>query len=100
MNTIGAISIAVTVADSVGDTYVTSLTETVNAAPTVTITSSQNPTDVGNTVTFSAATDGGNGAFTYAWSVAGAAQSSTTSQMSYTFSATGTSRSASPRPTR
>ena len=68
----GTLTIGVTVTDSAGDTYTTSLTETVNADPTVTVSSSQNPTDVGNSPTFTAAVSNGVSPYTYAWTVDGA----------------------------
>ena len=66
------------------------ITETVNPAPSVTISSSQNPTDVGNSVTFTASITGGTGSDTYTWYVDGSTQSSTINTLTETFSAVGT----------
>ena len=48
------------VTDSNGNTVSTSLTQTVNTDATVSISSSQNPTDVGKTVEFTSSVSGGN----------------------------------------
>ncbi|MCL5794530.1 MAG: PKD domain-containing protein, partial [Candidatus Thermoplasmatota archaeon] len=87
----GSPQIYVILKDSLGDTAQSStLTETVNADPVVGISSSQNPTDVGNSVTFTASASGGTGSFSYTWYLNGATQSSTTNQFDYTFSSAGT----------
>ncbi len=87
----GTYYINVTVKDSVGNTASYSLIETVNVDPTVSVKSSQNPTDIGNSVTFTASPSGGTGSYTYQWYVNDAAVSGATSQ-SYTtsFSSAGT----------
>ncbi len=88
---VGSPQIYVILKDSLGDTAQSStLTETVNADPVVEISSSQSPTDVGNSVTFTASASGGTGSFSYTWYLNGATQSSTTNQFDYTFSSAGT----------
>ena len=59
------------VTDSNGYTASTSLTQTVNTDPTVSITSSHNPTDVGNSVTFTATGSGGTGGVIYPITLSG-----------------------------
>ncbi|MHB1708716.1 MAG: beta strand repeat-containing protein [Thermoplasmataceae archaeon] len=86
----GTDSVYVIITDGVGNTAQSSnLTETVNADPSVSIASSQNPTDVGNSVTFTASASSGTGSFSYAWYVNGATQSSTTSALDTSFSSAG-----------
>ena len=65
------------------------ITETVYADPTVTASGSPNPSDAGQTVTFTATVTYSGTISSYAWYVAGALQSSTTSTMSYTFTSSG-----------
>ena len=87
----GSNTIKVVLKDAVGNTASASLTETVNVDPSVTITSSQNPTDIGNTVTFTASGSGGTGSYTYQWYLNGAAVSgATSSSYSTSFSSSGT----------
>jgi len=87
----GSPTIYVIVTDSVGNTAQSStLTQTVNPDPSTSISSSQNPTDIGNTVTFTATASGGTGSYSYAWTVDGATQSSTASEMSTSFSSAAT----------
>lgn len=43
------------------------LNETVYSDPSVSISSSQNPTDIGNRVTFTASPSGGTGSYSYIW---------------------------------
>ncbi|MBX8642618.1 MAG: PKD domain-containing protein [Thermoplasmata archaeon] len=87
----GTDAIYVILTDGIGNTATSStLTETVNADPTVSISSSQNPTDVGNSVTFTASAAQGTGSFSYTWYVNSATQSSTSQSLDYTFSSPGT----------
>ena len=87
----GSNTIKVVLKDAVGNTVSASLTETVNSDPSVTISSSQNPTDIGNTVTFTASGSGGTGSYTYQWYLNGAAVSgATSSSYSTSFSSSGT----------
>ena len=76
----GSDSIYVIIKDGVGNSATSStITETVNADPSVTISSSQNPTDIGNTVTFTASPSGGSGSYSYQWYANGTAISGATS---------------------
>ncbi len=87
----GSDSVYVVITDGIGNTAQSStLTETVNADPSVSISSSQNPTDVGNSVTFTASPSGGTGSYTYQWYVNSAAQSSTANELDTSFSSAGT----------
>ena len=54
-----------------GYTVSTELNQTVHTDPTVSITSSQNPTDVGKTVEFSSSVSGGTPPDNYTWSING-----------------------------
>ncbi|MGP6221075.1 PKD domain-containing protein, partial [Caldiplasma sukawensis] len=86
----GTYDFYVIIHDSVGNSAQSStLDQSVNVDPSVSISSSQNPTDVGNSVTFTASGSGGTGSFSYTWYVNGATQSSTSSTLSYTFSSAG-----------
>ncbi len=66
----GQYNVGSTVTDSLSDTVssTNSITVTVNALPTVTLTPSLNPIDVGNSVTFSNTTAYGTAPYTYIWS--------------------------------
>ena len=85
----GSYTLTVTITDSVGQSSSSSVTVTINSNPSVTEASSQNPTDVGNSVTFTPTLSGGTGSMTYSWLVNGV-QESTSSQFSYSFSSSGT----------
>lgn len=85
----GSYTATVTVTDSVGKTYSASATVTINSNPSVSITSPQNPTDVGNSVNFKSSVSGGTGSDTYVWTINGA-QESTSSAFSYSFNSVGT----------
>ncbi len=87
-STAGSYSMEVTVTDSVGETYSASVTVTINNNPSVTVSSSQNPTDVGNSVTFTAASSGGTGTISYSWTINGASEGSG-STLNYSFSSSG-----------
>ncbi len=80
------------VTDSNGYTSSTSLTQTVNTDPSVSISSSQNPTDVGNSITLTASASGGTGSYSYQWylnsNAISGATSSTYSPGSYSSSGT------------
>lgn len=87
----GSQLVFLTITDSLGNTQTQSFTETVNADPSVTITSSQNPTDLGNSVTFTANPSGGSGSYSYQWYIGGTLVSgATSSSFQHTFSSTGT----------
>ncbi|WP_276968540.1 PKD domain-containing protein, partial [Metallibacterium scheffleri] len=87
----GTYTVEVTVTDSDGHTSSYSYSETVNSDPSVSITSSQNPTDIGNSVTFTASTSGGTGSLTYQWYLNNAAVSGATSSTYATsFASSGT----------
>ncbi|MCL5990143.1 MAG: PKD domain-containing protein, partial [Candidatus Thermoplasmatota archaeon] len=88
-STAGTYTVEVTVTDSVGETYSASVSITINNNPTVTVDSSQNPTDVGNSVTFTAPETGGTGTISYAWYINGASEGSG-STLDYSFSSAGT----------
>ena len=64
------------------------ITFTTLAGPTATITSSVNPSDVGQTVTFTASVSGVTSPYTYAWTVSGTSEG-TASAISYTFESAG-----------
>lgn len=73
----GTYKIKEVVTDSNGNTATSNtISEVVNSALTSYITSSQNATDVGNQVTFTAHTSGGTPSYSYAWTVDGSLQSS------------------------
>ena len=87
----GTDSVYVVITDGAGNTAQSNtITETVNVDPSVTITSSQNPTDVGNSVTFTATVTGGTSPYTYAWYNSGTLESSTSSTYTTSFSSSGT----------
>ena len=87
----GSDSVYVVLTDELGNKATSStITESVNTDPSVAISSSQNPTDVGDSITFTATGTGGTGAFSYVWYLNGATQSSTTSTFSTSFSSAGT----------
>ena len=86
----GSPTIYAVLLDSLGDEAKSStITETVNPDPYVYISSSQNPTDVGNSVTFTASASKGTGSFSYQWYLNGATQSSTSDEFSTSFSSPG-----------
>ena len=87
-STAGSYTVDVTVTDSIGETYSASVAITINDNPSVSIYSSQNPTDVGNSVVFSSTESGGTGTISYAWYVNGASEGSG-STLSYSFSSSG-----------
>lgn len=84
----GSYTLTVTITDSVGKTTSATVSVTINSNPSVTATASQNPTDVGNSVTFSSTISGGTGTLTYSWLVNGV-QESTSSSFTYSFNSTG-----------
>ena len=84
----GSFLLDYSVTDTNGYTQSTSLTQTVNSDPSVSISSSQNPTDQGNSVTFSSSVSGGTSPYSYSWTIGGASVSSASS-FSYTFSSSG-----------
>ena len=55
------------------------ITETINALPSVTISSNINPSDAGQSVTFSSSVSGGTSPYTYEWFLNGSAVSGATS---------------------
>ena len=75
------------VTDSNGYKSSTSLTQTVNTDATVSISSSQNPTDVGKTVEFTSSVSGGTQPYNLTWSVNG--NSYYTKDVNVSFSASG-----------
>ena len=87
----GSDSVYVVITDGAGNTAQSNtITETVNVDPSVTITSSQNPTDVGNSITFTATVTGGTSPYTYVWYNSGTLESSTSSTYTTSFSSSGT----------
>jgi len=85
----GSNSVYVVITDSNGYSATSgTITQTVNTDPTVSISSSQNPTDVGNTVTFTSSVSGGTAGYSYSWSING--NTYTTSSASYSFTSSGT----------
>ncbi|PYB68293.1 hypothetical protein DMB44_04410 [Thermoplasma sp. Kam2015] len=75
------------VTDSNGYTASTSITQTVNTDPSVSIASSQNPTDSGRTVEFTSSVSGGTPGYSYSWSVDG--NSYNTKDINVSFSSSG-----------
>ena len=67
----GSYLLKYSVTDSNGYTATSSLTQNVNTDPSVTIESSQNPTDSGRTVEFTSSVSGGTPGYSYSWSVDG-----------------------------
>lgn len=84
----GSYTLTVTITDSVGKTTSATVSVTINSNPSVTATASQNPTDVGNSMTFASTISGGTGTLTYSWLVNGV-QESTSSSFTYSFNSTG-----------
>ena len=84
----GTYTVEVTVTDSIGETYSSSVSVTINNNPSVSISSSQDPTDVGNSISFSSVVSGGTGTDTYTWTINGV-QESTASAFSYSFTSAG-----------
>ncbi len=74
--------------DSAGASITKSLTQTVNTDPSVSITSSQNPTDSGKTVEFLSSPGGGTAPYNYTWSADGSTYY--TKDINVTFSSSGT----------
>ncbi|MHB1811824.1 MAG: PKD domain-containing protein [Thermoplasmataceae archaeon] len=85
----GSYTLTVTVCDSIGEMSSSTVTVSIHSNPSVSIASSQNPTDVGNSVTFSSTLSGGTGSYTYAWTINGD-EASTSKQFSYSFISSGT----------
>ena len=85
----GSYTLTVTMTDAVGVSSSATVSVTINPNPSLTIASSQNPADVGNSVTFSSTLTGGTGSDTYLWTINGA-EDSTASEFSYTFGSAGT----------
>ena len=67
----GSYLLTYSVTDSNSNTVSTSLTQTVNTDATVSISSSQNPTDVGKTVEFTSSVSGGTQPYNLTWSING-----------------------------
>ena len=83
----GSYLLEYSVTDSNGYTISTSLTQNVNSDPSVTISSSQNPTDSGRTVEFSSSVSGGSPGYSYSWTVDGITY--TTPDINVSFSSSG-----------
>ena len=86
----GEYTVSSTVTDSLGKTVSSSnsITVTVNALPTVTLTASENTTDTGHSVTFTNTTANGTQPYTYIWSYP-SAQGIKQSGNTFTFNNTG-----------
>ena len=85
----GSYSIYVVVSDEAGTKVQSStFTQTVNSDPSVSISSSQNPTDTGNTVEFSSTVSGGTPGYSYSWTING--NSYTTKDVNVSFTSSGT----------
>ena len=84
----GTYTLTDTLTDSVGETYSASVSVVINPNPSVTISSSQNPTDSGNSVYFSSSISGGTGTDTYSWTINNVVVS-TSSSFYYSFNTTG-----------
>ena len=82
----GSYLLKYSVTDSNGCTSSASLTQTVNSDPTVSISSSQNPTDTGKTVEFTSSASGGTPGYSYSWSVNGNTYSSKDINVSFSSS--------------
>ena len=86
--TSGSFLLDYSLSDSNGVKAYSSLTQVVNPDPSISIASRQNPTDVGNSVTFSSSVSGGTSGYSYSWSVNGNAYD--TPDASASFSSPGT----------
>ncbi|MDS0257759.1 PKD domain-containing protein [Thermoplasmatales archaeon AK] len=86
-STTGSYLLQYSVSDTNGNTVTQSLTQTVNSDPSVSISSSQNPTDSGRTVEFSSSVSGGTPGYSYSWSVDGS--TFTTPDINVSFSSSG-----------
>ena len=83
----GSYLLVYSVTDSNGYTASTSLTQTVNPDTSISISSSQNPTDSGKTVEFMSSVSGGTSPYNYTWAIDG--NNYYTKDVNYTFSASG-----------
>ena len=85
----GSYTIYVVVTDSNGITAQSgTITQTVNVDPSVSISSTQNPTDAGNTVEFLSSVSGGTPGYSYSWSING--NSYSTQDINVSFASSGT----------
>ena len=85
--TAGTYTIQVVVTDSDGHSASYSINEIVNSDPIVSISSSQNPTDIGLPVEFKPIISGGSGPFTVEWTYNGTVY--TTENLTLSFSSSG-----------
>lgn len=84
----GSQSVYVVVTDTNGGSGQSStITQTVNSDPSVSISSSQNPTDSGKTVEFTSSVSGGTPGYSYSWSVEG--NTYTTPDINVSYSSSG-----------
>jgi PKD repeat protein len=83
----GSYLLKYSVTDSNGYTATSSLTQNVNTDPSVTVASSQNPTDSGRTVEFTSSVSGGTPGYSYSWSVDG--DTYTSQDINVSFSSSG-----------
>ena len=83
----GSYLLTYSVTDSNGYTATSSLTQNVNTDPSVTVASSQNPTDSGRTVEFTSSVSGGTPGYSYSWSVDG--NTYTSQDINVSFSSSG-----------
>ena len=86
-STSGSYLLTYSVTDSNGYTATSSLTQNVNTDLSVTVASSQNPTDSGNTVEFTSSVSGGTPGYSYSWSVDG--NTYTSQDINVSFSSSG-----------
>ena len=86
----GTYSISLYVSTDAGNSGTVSYTQTVNSDPSVSISSSHNPSDIGESVTFTSSVSGGTGSYSYQWYLNGAAVSGATgSSFTTSFSSSG-----------
>ena len=84
----GNFTVEVWVNDSAGHSFTDNLSVNVNARPTVSVTATPSPVDVGAPVSFRGTVIGGTPAFTYLWTF-GDGGSAFTANASHTYSSTG-----------
>ncbi|MHB1440001.1 MAG: PKD domain-containing protein [Cuniculiplasma sp.] len=87
-SSLGSYLLDYSVTDSNGYTSSTSYTQVVHSDPSVSISSSQDPTDAENSIEFKSSVSGGTPGYSYSWSADG--NSYTTQDINVSFSSSGT----------